>query len=400
MKYSLNITWNILPINATAEVYGILENGEEDYVLSSTSNSCLITNLENEKLYKYRVSLSYIVAGKKQETKGVIVSGMPTCPPSPIDTLRIKPLQKGWFEAVWRKTNAGEVCLYGSTNKPAYYVGEVVALSELERKMTQLQQKNLSTQMLSHIKTDETSTSFEYSENETMYVVAVVVKAGTAVLGNIVRVGIGETVTIKSIRPVNGKINIYIEPPKNATGFVVLYRFDQFPTDIGDVKTVRKYVPFKQYQLNSAILLDTLEERKYYFTVYAEFKQDEEKDYSSGTDYMFDNSAKLNIIYSINVNKKMFGERSLTLGFEADCQQFILPDIDIMSAIGNAPMFKSSAKLFYTISSQMVNGSIKVKIPLPKTMSKDTYIKAFFKDESMQNGNQLLIKDKSKNKIS
>jgi len=397
---SLNIIWDTLPSNATSEIYEILSNGTEHYIASSSANNYLITGQENDKTYRYRVSLSYIVKGKKQETKGVVVSGTPTCPPLPIDSLRVKPLQEGQFEAVWYKPNVGEVRLYASVKKPGYLTGDVVAISELEQKMFQLQQKNLSSHTANSLKKDETGVSFDYSDNDTLYVVAVVIKAGTAVFGNLARASVGETVTVKSIRPVNGKINIYIDSPENSTGFVVLYRFDQFPSDIEDINTVRKYIPLKQYQLNSAIVLDTLEERKYYFTVYSEFKYDGEKDYSAGTDYLFDNSAKVNITYSISVNKKLFGESYVVLEFETDRREFTLPDIEIMSAIGNTPMFKTSAKLFYTIKTQPVNGSIQVRIPLPKNMPKDTYIKAFFKDEDMQSGNQLRLKLKSNYKIS
>ncbi len=397
---SLNVTWDNLPNNATAEIYEVRENGMECHIASSTANNYLITNLENEKTYRYRVSLSYLVAGKKQETKGITILGTPTCPPLPIDTLRVKILQEGQFEAIWMKPSAGEVRLYGSVNKPVFCTGDAIAISELEHSMSQLQQQNLSGRTLSSLKKGEIGASFQYAGEEVLYVVAVVVKTGTAVLGNIVRVSTGDNVVIQSVRPVNGKINIYIAPPKDATGFVVLYRFDQFPTDIGDVNTVRKYVALRQYQLNSAIVLDTLEERKYYFTVYAEFKLDGEKDYSSGTDYLFDNSMKRNIIYSIHVNKKVFGESSVIIEFESDCQEFTLPDIEIMSAIGNTPMFKASANLFGSIPSQVVNGSAKVKIPFPKSMPKNTYIKAFFKDDSMQSGNQLRLKLKSNYKIS
>ncbi len=397
---SLNVTWDVLPENATAEIYEIQENGTECHVASSTATNYLITDLENDKTHQYRVSLSYLVAGKKQETKGVVIFGTPTCPPLPVDTLRVKSLKEGKFEAVWVRPKAEEIRLYGSVNKPVYHVGDVIALSELEQSMSQLQQQSLSGQTLSSLEKDERGASFIYTGREVLYVVAVVVKAGTAVLGNVARASTGDNVVIQAIRPVNGKVNIYIEPPKDATGFVVLYRFDQFPTDIGDVNAVRKYVALRQYQLNSAIVLDTLEEKKYYFTVYAEFKQDGEKDYSSGTDYLFDNSVKRSIIYSISVNKKMFGENNIMIEFESDCRDFMLPDIEIMSAVGNTPMFKASANLFYSIPSQVVNGSAKVKIPFPKIMPKNTYIKAFFKDESMQNGNQLRLKLKSNYKIS
>ena len=138
---------------------------------------------------------------------------------------------------------------------------------------------------------------------------------------------------------------------------------------------------------------------KYYFSVFAEFKRDGEKDYSAGSDYLFDNSAKVNITYSISVAKKFFGDGSVTLEFEADMRSFTLPDIDVMSAIGNTPMFKSSAKLFHSIPSQNVDGTVRIRIPLPKGTPKDTFIKAFFKDETAQTGNQLRLKLKSNYKI-
>ena len=232
------------------------------------------------------------------------------------------------------------------------------------------------------MKPNEKGVSFQYSGTELLYIVAIVVKSGSAVFGSLARASKGETVNIKAIRPVNGQINIYIDAPTTATGFVVLYRFDQFPSDIGDVKTIRKYIPLKQYQLNSAIVLDTLEFKKYYFSVFAEFKQDGEKDYSAGSDYLFDNSPIENITYSISVNKKLFGDRSVVLEFEAENREFELPAIDVMSAIGNTPMFKETATHFFSIPAQHVNGALTVKIPLTKSLPKNTYIKAFLKEES------------------
>lgn len=397
---SLKISWSILPGNATAEIYEIQNSGLQKHIASSSGNGYLVTNLTNDRQYTYRVALSYFISGKKQETKGAIITGIPTAPPLPIDTLRVKPAQEDRFEAVWIKPNAGEVRLYGSTAKPAYFPGDVVSVTELDRTMTQLQQQNLSAQTLKSLKSDETGVSFQYSGADLLYVTAAVIKARSAVFGNLARAGVGECVKVKDVRPVNGKINIYIEPPQGATGFIALYRFDQFPADISDVKTVRKYIPIKQYQLNSAIVLDTLEEKKYFFSIFAEFKRDGEKDYSVGTDYLFDNSSKLNITYSINVNKKLFGESSVVLEFEAEDKEFILPEIEIMSAIGHTPMFKASADLFYTIPSQPVNGSVQIRVPIAKNMPRDTYIKAFFKDESAQNGNQLRLKVKSNYKVS
>lgn len=396
---SVNIAWERLPANATAEIAEISPGGNEKYIASSSSDSYLVTGLNNDQTYSFRVFLTYLIGGKKQSTKGTVVSGTPTRLPQPIDSLRIKPVANGQFEAVWQMKEKGDVRLFGSTSKPTHLSGDVVSLAALEQEMKQLQQMPLSSATKQGLKPEENGASFQHGGADLLYVVAVVVKAGSAVFGSIARASVGESVNIKSIRAVNGKINIYVDVPKEATGFVVLYRFDQYPVDISDVKTVRKYIPLKQYQLNSALVLDTLEEKKYYFSVFAEFKRDGEKDYSSGSDYLFDNSAKLTITYSITVAKKLFGDSSLLLEFEANERTWVLPDIDIMSAVGNTPMFKSSAKLFYSIPSQEVNGALQVRIPFPKNTPKDTFIKAFFKDEASQAGNQLKLKLKSNYKI-
>ena len=396
---SLNITWDRLPRNSTAEIYQV-NGGLEKHIISCPSDSYLISNLINDREYTYHVKLSYIISGKKEYTTGVITSGTPTKPPQPIETLRIKPQDNNIFDAVWDNDENSEVRLYASSKKPSHVVGDIISVVQLESEMKQLQKRPLTNSTKSALKPTEQGCSFQYDGDDVLYVVAVVVKSGSIVFGSIARASNGDNVTIKSIRPVNGKINIYLDVPKDATGFVVLYRHDKFPTDIGDVQTVRKYIHIKQYRLNSAILIDNLEEKKYYFTVFAEFKHDGESDYSSGTDYLFDNSAKVNITYSISVSKKFIGEKSITLGFEAGVKSFTLPDIEIMSAIGNTPMFKSSATLFYSIPSQQVEGVLQVKIPIPKSLKRDTYIKAFFKDDSAQSGNQLRLKLGSNYKIS
>lgn len=397
---SLQILWEILPQNATAEIYEVTADGTEKLIATSLSDGYLISGLRNGTEYIYHVLLTYLVNGKKRVTKGVRIRGIPDCPPLPINSLMVKVAQDDNFEAVWFQEESYDVRLFGSTTKPKYREGDIVSINVLEQEMHPLQQKPLSPQTRQSLKTNERGAAFQYQGAESLYITAVVVKGDSAVFGSIARAGKGESVNIKAIRPVNGQINIYLDAPTTATGFVVLYRFDQFPADIGDVQTIRKYIPLKQYQLNSALVLDTMEAKKYYFSVFAEFKRDGEKDYSSGANYLFDNAPRENISYSITVNKKMFGESTVILGFEAENREFDLPEIEIMSAIGNIPMFKASAKLFHSIPAQHVTGSLQVKIPLPKGMAKDTYIKAFFKEEKAQSGNQLRIKLKSNYKIS
>lgn len=398
---SLKLAWDKLPANATAEISEVGANGAKKLITSTAAASHLISSLTNGKSYTYQISLAYVVNGKKELTPGKVISGIPDCPPEPIDTLRVKPsaTQDDLFEAVWTQNNADDVRLYCSTQKPTYMLGDIVALPTLEQEMQPIQNRPLSGQTRQALKPGEKGVAFQHAGNELLYVVAVVVKSGSAVFGIPARASRGEAVNIKSIRAINGQVSIILDAPKDATGFVVLYRFDQFPTDIGDRNAARAYFPLKQLKTEGALNVKSLETKKYYFSVFAEFKSDDDKDYSSATDYLFDNALKANITYSIAVSKKLFGGNDVVLEFEADSREFDLPAIDVMSAVGNTPMFKSSAKLFHEIPEQHVVGTLSVKIPFPKGLAKDTYIKAFFKDEKAQGGSQLRLKLKSNYKI-
>lgn len=206
------------------------------------------------------------------------------------------------------------------------------------------------------------------------------------------------TVTIRDIRAVNGRIRIDINAPQGAAGFKVLYRSDRFPTESSDPEAIHRHITFRQYQYDGAIVLDILEERKYFFTVFAEFKLDGESYYSDGAERLFDNSPRVNITYSISVTRRLFGERFVTLEFETAAEKFALPAIDIMCAVGNAPMFKDSARLFCSIPAQEVDGVLQITIPLKDT-PRDTYIKPFFRDKTAYAGNQLSLRQNSRYKI-
>ena len=248
-------------------------------------------------------------------------------------------------------------------------------------------------------RTTETTGTFQYAGDNLIYVAAIVVKSGSAVIGSIARASKGGAVKIKNVNLANGKILITVDTPKDCTGFVVLYREDQFPNDLSDAKSTRKYIPLKQCQYDGGLLIDSNEPRNYYFSVFAEFRRDGEKDYSVGTDYLFSNVAKQIITYSVNVVKRLIGANSVELTFESENRKFLLPAIDVMSAVGVAPMFKNRAAMFYQIEEQQCDGSVTIRIPLDRNVAKDTFIKAFLIDEALQGKYQLKLKLKSDLKI-
>lgn len=387
----LQLEWDPIPSGSTIEVFRTTGSVKEERIGSTSSVSYLNSGLKNDETYNYRLRLAYNVNGQKQMTNGVTISGIPTRPPKAIEVLNVKHIQDNTFQATWENPNNSEVQLYCSTYKPGYKCGEIVSQIVLESKMRRLAVTNTKTN----------SGVFQFKDNGRLYITAAVIKSHSAVIGVIASARKGESAIIKNIVTANNKIRISADLPKEATGFVVLYRFDKYPENISDKGSTRKYIPFKQYRDDNALVIDDLKQQNYYFSIFSEFTGDNEKDYSTGTNYLFVNAQKEVITYSISVTKGTFGlgKRNVKIDFKAQKDSFILPDIDICSTVRNVPMFKDSSKLFHSIRAQPVTGSLQIVIPLPKDIESETYIKAFLRNESLYTSYQLQLKVDSNPKI-
>lgn len=386
---ALQFTWNSFTDRASIGIER-QQNGQVEELAIHNRTSFVDRGLTNDIKYTYRIYLSYTIGTKNYQTPGVLLSGIPTQPPMPIEKLTMKPLENNKFSIKWENPEEQEPQFYYSEEQPRFSYGELVSIDLLEKEMNSLVVQ----------KTGKTAGTFTHAGDQVIYVLAVVEKSGSTVIGTTARVRRGGSVKINNVSVVNGKILIATDLPKDATGFIVLYRKDQFPEDLSDTKSVRKHISLKQYQFDTGLLIDSNESIDYYFSVFAEFRKDGEADYSTGTDFLFSNLPREVITYSVAVSKRLFGANRLTVTFEAENNAFTLPDIDIMSAISMPPMFKQSAKLFHEISSREVNGSEQVELDLDKKLPRETYIKAFLKDESLHDRYQLKSKVKSNLKIS
>ena len=386
---TLQFTWNAPADNAVVMIERT--GGGSDYSIECKNRSnYLDKDLINDQQYTYHFYLTYTVGIKKFNTKGIKIYGIPTKPPLPIEKLTVKPLENGEFQIDWDNPENGDVQFYCSTIKPKYIFGDLISISVIQSEMTELMIK----------KVTNSSGTFKHDSEDLIYIVSVVVKSGSGIIGAIARASKGGAVKVKDATLVNGKILISVDEPTDCSGYVVLYRPDHFPDDISDIKSTRKYISLKQYHYDSGLLIDSNESKDYYFSIFAEFKRDGEKDYSVGTDFLFSNVSKKIITYSVKVVKKFIGSASLDITFECDDKEFTLPGIDLMSAVGLAPMFKKQATLFYSIPSQKAVGPVTIHIPFPKGLAKDTYIRAFLNDDSLQSKYQLKLKVKSDLKIS
>jgi len=213
----LQLEWDPIHSGSAVELFRIIDGGKEERINSNNSEGYLDSGLKNDKNYNYRLRLVYNVNGQKQMTNGVTISGMPTKPPKAIEILSVKPVEDNTFQATWENPDNSNVQLYCSTNRPEYKCGEIVSQATLESKMRRLALTN----------PKSNSGKFQFKDDGRLYITAVVVKSQSAVIGEITSASKGESVTIKNIAAVNNRINIFINVPEGANGFVVLYRFEQ-----------------------------------------------------------------------------------------------------------------------------------------------------------------------------
>ncbi len=386
---TLQFTWDMPADNAAIVAERECEGNKE--TIECTSRSSFVDkDLINDKTYQYRFYLRYNASGKQVCTEGVRIAGSPVKPAAPIERIDVRPLENNDFEIKWVDPEKREVRFFFSEQKMDYLPGDLLSLKDLQKECSELMVN----------KTGDNIGKLHYDGEAVIYVTAAVIQNDNAIMGEIVRIRKGGGVKINSVNPVNGKIFIRLEPPAECTALIVLYRNDRFPEDVSQNDATRKYVSIKQFWHDSGIYIDSCESMDYYFSVFAEFRKGLEKDYSAGTEYLFSNVAKQQILYSVSVTKKLFGTGTLNITFEGENKKFTLPDIDIMSSVGVAPMFKKSANLFYSIPGKEADGMVSVQIPLDKKLIRETYIKAFLKDEGLQDRYQLKLKVGANLKIS
>lgn len=368
---SVALSWEMPPENATPEVVRIA-NGKKETIPVANMTGVLDKDLVNDQPVSYHICLSYHIGMKTLRTPGVDLTATPTKPPLPIEHVVINPAENGVYKLAFENPENAKVQFYYAKKRPDYLVGDLIPVSDLERSMKELQLQ----------RTGDNEGTFRYTGDDTIYILAVVIQQGSAVAGSIVRASRGGAVKIESVFRANGKIILKTNMPKECTGFIVLYRHDHLPEDLGDKKASRKFISKRQFEYDNALSFDDDRKGPYYITVFAEFRRvGEDTDYSDGTDCeLSDPKQKTTIFYTIDVRKKLFGKPEISITFHANTDTFVLPDIDVMSAVGAAPVFHHSAVLYQTIQGCEIKGSKKVAL-VPKSCAKNTYVKPFLSDE-------------------
>lgn len=385
----IQLMWDTIHEAAWAQVYR-REAGGERLLAEHVPGGWLDEGLVNGQTYTYRVCLCYRVNGRVLATPGLVVSAVPTRPPKLVESLAVRPAGAGAWQLAWPTPGADEVRFYCSVRRPAFQKGQLVAQNQLEREMSRLA-VDIS---------GEGSGMFRWDRQEPLYVAAVSVCGGAMMFGPVARASAGATVRLRDVREVNGALCVFLDAPAEATDFMVLYRFDSHPVDIADGGAQRKQFTAQQLAHQGCLVLEAPQPQDYYITVYAGRRDGTETDWGHGADWLYAGVPKTEINYDVKVQKRLFGTGDVELRFEGGPGAFTLPALEVMSAVGVPPMFKSAAQPFCSIPQQAARGSVTFTVPVPKDTPKDTYIKPFLRDDALQQRVILKMMDRTSLKIS
>nr|WP_072537015.1 zinc ribbon domain-containing protein [Anaerococcus mediterraneensis] len=397
---TVKLSWDGNFPNTKAVISEYLENGSEKVLGETDRTSFLARSLQNNKTYSFVVRLAYNIDGKIEKSQGLRISAIPTVPIDPINSLTIRPYKDGTYQALFYHDSMDPIRLYGSTKRMDYNIGDTISLDTIENEMDPIETRALPGELKLNLYSGQKGFVFDYKDDVPIYVVALAIRNQNASFGNICKIRKGEDVKIKDVRIVNDRVTIFIDPVKNASGYLLLYNFDHPVFDIEDRSCQRTTISLGQFERDKAIFIENPQDRKYYIGLFAQFKEDSQIDYSAVSDYEFDNQAKVNISYEIKLEKSLFGKvKAAKIIFKADQKDFSLPAIEIRSQIGVAPIFKESAELLDTVEPREISGTYEHRIPATM-FGKNTYIKPFLKNDRDNSKYQLQIDLGSSLKIS
>lgn len=289
--------------------------------------------------------------------------------------------------------------MYISSEKPCFYTNDFVEIDYIEEQITQIQTTSIQQSIQKNSIPSEQRCTFIYGGESSFYILAAVLDGEFAVIGNVVHVSRKADIRVKSMRAINGKGHIFLEYPENCIGFQILYRFDQYPLDIDDNTAVKKYTPLNQFLESNALLIDKLEHKNYYISIFTEYRDEFAQEFSSGVQIDFKNEEKTTIYYSFTMQKRFLFSTTLLIQFEANRKQFFLPEIQFMIKQGEVPMFQDQADVFCEIPCQNISDVAVIQVVLPPNLPPHSYMRAFLKDDSLANCVQLRLKEKSSYKI-
>lgn len=367
--------WKPLEKNVEIEVWRCLGKAPakrgEGTKITVGNGSFTDYEVENDQTYGYLVLANYHVSGKRISTQGVSFTLTPTSVPDPVDDLSVKNVEDEVFLATWSYEGSEKVMLYYTDQRVRLQFGDIVELQKVTDKLTPVDV----------VSSSKNSCRFRIKDDKKYSIFPVTIKHNTAVIGEQAIAARMERIKVTSTELVNSELMVNIDWPKDAVSILVLYGNNGYAKDIEDRKgRTARSISKKQFESDGALKLSNIEKQDYYITLYSACRLNGELAYSDGTQLLFSNCPKMDIQYSIRV-KGLFSKQ-IEVEFKCEAHTFSLPDIDIVTKQHGTPVYANSGRVVEHIEAQTVEGSLRIALDA-KSLPKDSYLKAFFTDDDM-----------------
>ncbi len=367
--------WKPLGKHVEAEVYRCRGRApasrQEGERVAAGKQGFIDYDVENDQAYGYLVVANYHINGKEIPAEGVSFTLTPTSIPEPVDSLTVKNIKDGLFEAAWEYAGSEKVLLYAADQRVPLQYGDTVELQKVTDMMA----------LVDVVSSSQNSCRFRIKDDKKYSIFPVTIKHHTAVIGEQAVAARIERIQVKGMEWVNSELLIQVEWPRDAVSILLLYGNEGYARNIEDRKgKSSRSISKKQFECDGALKLNNIEKKDYYITLYSACRLNGELVYSEGAPLLFSNGPKMDIQYSIRV-KGIFSKQA-EVEFKAAASSFFLPEIDIISKQHGAPVYADSGSVVGHIPAQEVQGAYRFSIDV-KSLPKDSYIKAFFTDINM-----------------
>lgn len=327
--------------------------------------------VENDVTYGYLITVTYHVEGKDVTTSGAAARLTPSSLPEAVDDLAVASMEGDIFEATWTSSGKEKVVLYCTDGRCALKYGDVTTID----KVTSLLKP------VNSVSSAPGRCRFRITDEKKYAIIPVTIKNSMAVIGEQTIAAKIEKINVDKVELVNSSLLMHIKWPKDAISILLLYGEDRYAKSLEDrkgksVRTISK----KQFEADGGLVLRGIEQKDYYITLYSACKVNGEMVYSDGTQVLFSNKPKCDIIYSVKV-RGILGKK-VEVEFTSTAREFTLPAIDIISKQNGTPVYADSGTVVEHIEEQQVNGSYKFTAPAG-SFPKGSYLKPFFTDEKL-----------------
>lgn len=243
-------------------------DGEEIPVLGLTK--FVDKKVQNGHCYFYKVFCEFVDHnGSKVLSEGVEATAIPNSPPPALLNFTVT-REQSEIIIKWSPLEKGSVYIYKSSNAPTYKEGDFLSKSEISKLGT----------LLSSPGTDYAIDNAP--GHGTWFYIPITIENDFAVIGRTQKLTLVEDVSKLKAENLGSYIRLKWKWPEGCTQVMVSWRHDMFPANAEDTKANKELFTKAQYELKGCFLLDNPARRKYFFKVFAGYRNNEGILYSSG----------------------------------------------------------------------------------------------------------------------